>query len=264
MEYCTYTSPSGKLCGKPAINTDVDGSCQCHIKSHWPDVNKYTEFVQRRESEFNSSTTSISEEQIETVTKDGACFYRTVAKHIIHNPEAFDMDVENLTERDIAEKVQSNITSFIEENKDKQILQFGSQTFEDAILETHDEICSFEHYIDLYKIFAGDNDYIYEETIDKNGKKRKKKVEIPDRWGSSVEQVAISMLYGMTINVHLLQKFDKRMCRVIEVTKRAKNIRTKLYQVINPEIEDMECKVPELNIILEKQNITPHYQYIST
>ena len=95
-------------------------------------------------------------------------------------------------------------------------------------------------------------------------KKRKKKVEIPDRWGSSVEQVAISMLYGMTINVHLLQKFDKRMCRVIEVTKRAKNIRTKLYQVINPDIEDIECKVPELNIILEKQNITPHYQYIST
>ena len=72
------------------------------------------------------------------------------------------------------------------------------------------------------------------------------------------------MKYGIKINVYLLQKFDKKSFKPKNVSKRAKDIRIKLYQTIDPELEGVKANDCELNIILEQNNDMGHYLYISS
>lgn len=263
MATCSYTTASGRQCENEAVGTDSNGLPVCHCKGHWYNKYEYETFIIRSENNFKNETTPIDPDSIINTRGDGACFYRVCAKYIQHHLELFpDISPDIIQCEDkLAAFIQRRIVEFIEINHDSTITQLGCQTFRDAVPLTHEDISSFEEYCTIYQKFAGEPDYIIDETI-VNGRKKRCKIPIPDRWGSSVEQVAFSMIYGVKINVYLLQKFDKRGCKVVEVTKRAKDIRLKLFQQLNPEIEGLECDIPPLNIILEKQATMPHYLYI--
>ena len=264
MATCSFTTVSGRECFNKAVSTDSNGLPVCHCKGHWSNKYEYDSFISRSENNFNNETIPINPDNIINTQGDGACFYRVCAKYIQHHSELFpDISSDIIQCEDkLAAFIQQRIVKFIEINHDSNINQLGCQTFYDAIPQIHEDISSFEEYCTIYQKFAGDPDYIIDETI-VNGKKKKCKIPIPDRWGSTVEQIAFSMIYDIKINVYLLQKFDKRRCKVIEVTKKATNIRIKMFQQLNPEIEGLECNKPPLNIILQKQSVKPHYIYIN-
>ena len=259
---CSFTYQSGRRCQNKCIITHND-EYSCHIKGHCSDSSKYEEYVIRLEQQFIESTLAIEPTQIINNKKDGACFFRAISKFMYDNNDIFNIDVDEYDEDLQARAIQMELTDYIFENRDLVIKQC-CQTLEDIVLETHgNNIATLEEYYNLYCVFAGDNDYVMIEQTTKSGIVKKVKESIPDRWGSTAEQIAFSLKYGIKVNVYLLQKFDKKLIKVREVSKRAKNIRIRLYQSINPEIEDIVANDIELNIILEKQTGMSHYLYIS-
>jgi hypothetical protein len=259
---CSFTSPSGTECNKDAVYTHNDIH-MCNSKSHWPTSELYDKYQDRARNIFNESTLAVDAIQIKKITKDGACFYRTIAKFLYDNSDEYNVDVFDYDETALSAKVQHELNEFIYSHRGLFIKQCA-QKLEDIVIQTHiDNISSLEEYHELYDIFAGDDDYTIVDKVNKNGRKIKVRKSIPDRWGSTAEQIAFAILYKTKVNVFLLQKFDKRSLTVKEVTKRAKDIRLKLYQSINPEMEGVECNDCELNIILEKQTGMSHYLYIS-
>lgn len=259
---CSFIFKNGKRCNNKAIFT-YNGISTCHIKGHCCNSSKFEEYTNRLYQEFKDSTLSIDTEQIINNKKDGACFYRAISKYMFNNFDKFNIDVDEYDEDINAFNIQKDLNNFILENRNMLIRQC-SQTLEDIVLSTHcDNISTLEEYYELYNIFAGDNDYVLKEVKSKTGRIKKVKESIPDRWGSTAEQIAFSMKYGIKVNVYLLQKFDNRTLKVKEVTKRSKgDIRIRLYQSIDPSLEDIDSNGDELNIILEKQSSMPHYLYI--
>ena len=274
MLQCKYKLKNNKVCCNKAISVNGITYDRCHIKSHWTDISQFNAIKERLKENFISSTLDIDAINIINTRGDGACLYRTMAKYFLDNKDLLKkynfIDVNVLDhedtdqERYVASKIQDELNNYIYDNKSKFINQCG-ELLEDIVMNTHNNTIScIEEYHELYKIFAGDNDYYYETKILDNGKKKKDKIEISDRWGSTAEQIAFSLCFGIEINVYIIQKFDERKVKIIEVTKRAKNIRLKLYQKIDPEIEGTSSinKKP-LNIIIEKHLTSPHYMYIN-
>ena len=260
---CDFTYQNGRRCHNQSI-IEHNGVHSCHIKGHCRSSSRYEEYSTRIEQKFIQSTLSIDASQIINNKKDGACFYRAVSKLMYDNHEIFNIDVDEYDEEMQSRTIQYEINDFIYENR-SLIIQQCFQTLEDIVLETHCEnISSLEEYHVLYDTFAGENDYVIKEKVLENGKVKKVKESIPDRWGSTVEQIAFSLKYGIKTNVYLLQKFDKKSLKVKNVSKRAKDIRIRLYQTIDPEIEGISANDCELNIILEQNCGMGHYLYISS
>ena len=274
MLQCKYRSKNNKFCCNKAISVNGITYDRCHIKSHWTDISQFNSIKERLRENFISSTFNINASNIINTRGDGACLYRTMAKYLLDNKDTLKkynfIDVNVLDHEDtdqekyIATKIQDELNNYIYENKSKFINQCG-ELLEDVVMNTHnDTISDIEEYHELYKIFAGDNDYYYETTILDNGRKQKNKIEISDRWGSTAEQIAFSLRFGIEVNVFIIQKFDERKIKIIEVTKRAKDIRLKLYQKINPEFEGINVNHNKpLNLIIEKHLSSPHYMYIN-
>ena len=260
---CDFTYKNGRRCLNPSI-IEHNGSHSCHIKGHCASSIVYDEYLTRMEQQFIDSTLSIDASQIINNKKDGACFYRAISKFMLHNYELFNIDVDTYDEDVHSRDIQYELNDFIYENR-LLVIQQCFQSIEEIVLETHSgNIFSIEEYHTLYKIFAGDNDYLIKEHLLDNGKIKKVREDIPDRWGSTAEQIAFSLKYGIKINVYLLQKFDKKSFKPKNVSKRAKDIRIKLYQTIDPELEGVKANDCELNIILEQNNDMGHYLYISS
>ena len=72
---------------------------------------------------------------------------------------------------------------------------------------------NIEEYNELYKNFAGDDDFYYKEVgkykSGKNrGKPKLKKVTLQNRWGGIPEQYAISEILQTPIIVYTAQKYN--------------------------------------------------------
>ena len=259
---CDFTYQNGRRCHNSSIMVHDDVH-SCHIMGHCSEPSRYEEYVARMKQQFIESTLSIDACQIINNKKDGACFYRAVSKLMYDNHEIFDIDVDEYDEDMQSRVIQYELNDFIYENR-TLIIKQCFQSLEDIVLETHsDNISTLEEYHELYGIFAGDNDYVITEKVLESGKVKKIKDSIPDRWGSTAEQIAFSLKYGIRTNVYLLQKFDTKTLKVKNVSKRAKDIRIRLYQSIDPEIEGIHANECELNIILEQNCGMGHYLYIS-
>ena len=90
-----------------------------------------------------------------------------------------------------------------------------------------------------------------------------KKINIPDRWGSTSEIYAFSGLFSAVINVYVIKRFDKKTCSVVMGKKAVKTSRLELYQRVQLRID--ENRFPqELNILLIEKNGFPHYQYLES
>jgi hypothetical protein len=150
--------------------------------------------------------------EIYDVIKDGACLYRCMAKYLYdncnkigNNPLGVIDQTEYTFEYEtiLARKIQELLVEWVLNNREKYDMDMLIEVCHSMTIETYREI---------YKIFAGDNDYIYEETDKryKTGKRKGEiiynKVYIPTRWGGYPEQIAFSELFGVCINIYTLRQ----------------------------------------------------------
>ena len=78
---------------------------------------------------------------------------------------------------------------------------------------------NMEEYNELYKYFAGDDDYIYQEVGKykigkKRGKPKLKKKRLQNRWGGIPEQYAISEILETPIIVYTAQKYNTKTRKI--------------------------------------------------
>jgi hypothetical protein len=158
---------------------------------------------------------------IQDVLNDNACFYRAIANLLHQYP---NVDIDNSDEWGysgpsqelFARELQDNINEWISDNSDMYIAELN-MTVGDIVATTHN--LSIMEYNSLYSTFAGD---IVDESVG-------------DRWGGLPEQVAISYMYKIPINIYTslrIIKTGKTQTGVIKNNKAIKGVRFKLYQRI--------------------------------
>ena len=134
---------------------------------------------------------------IEDVLGDDACFYRSIANSInyqykfnntldsvfkktgewietkgFENIDEYMWGFNGELQNELSRQVQQIIRKWLYKNQDKKIDDLGI-TYKELIEMTHE--LNIDEYNELYKYFAGDDDYIYQEVGKyKIGKKRGK------------------------------------------------------------------------------------------
>lgn len=234
---------------------------------------------------FNKSTIDPERFHIEDVLSDDACFYRSIANSINYQYDFKDTlnsvfhksgkwvetkGYENIDEylwgykgelqEELARLTQNNIRQWLYENKDKIVDDLGI-TYSELIEMTHE--LDIESYNDLYKHFAGDDDFIYKKvgqykTGRKKGKPKLKKVRLQNRWGGIPEQYAISEILETPVIIYTAQKFNTVKQKIengkIRKNKAEKNVRLKVFQIIG----DKYNKTP-ITLLWKKLKRSGHY-----
>ncbi len=275
---CSFRDRNNNQCK----NLKIGNSIYCHLRSHYPDLNKYWEIVDKLRNQFELSTISLNDFRIHNITSDGACAFRCMIRALYdvknfyilvvkHESEYTDKLINlikkypklNLTiERELANLIQQIIREWIIDNKDR-IIENMDYTLENFIMTCH-EFESIEDYNELYKIFSGDDDYIKIETdkIYKKGKNQGKhivkKVEINDRWGGSPELYAFCNIFNLKLSVYVLKKFNDKTCKVVKGSVKGLPSRLKLWQTFNNEFNGSHVNF----LLTDKQN--SHYNYLES
>lgn len=212
--------------------------------------------------------------------------YQSKIKEII---EQKMVETNYLIVNKLAKYLQVKIKDWLVANKNMPIEDLGGFPLEQLIENCHD--INLEQYDFLYNIFAGDLDYILvklddeelaelaaletgviEDIDDENGKKdnnnenkeedvKYKKVNIPDRWGSTSEIYGFSGLFNVNVNVYVIKRFDKKRCDVVLGKKVVKSSRFELYQRVSLRSDTPKMN-EELDVLLIERKGFPHYQYL--
>lgn len=203
---CNFTNPNGTKC----IKTRIMGSCNCYLKSHYPNSNIYAQTISNISSAFSLVSISKDKFKIYNVDRDGACMYHCFAKFlfnfildfkelpiineyidILKKNKGISKDVmkcstllnnfvKSLTDDDFYDSqydlsfcLQKTLKNWCVKNSNTNIDSFGI-SLADWILMTHEDITSIEDYDNFYDIFAGDVDYILIQSDEKykSGKKK--------------------------------------------------------------------------------------------
>lgn len=189
----------------------------------------------------------------------------------------------------IAKYVQILLKKWLVQNQDYQIDELGGISIRDLVEGCHG--ITIDQYDFLYNIFAGDVDYLLLKMDDEDsptdvssseldsiaaveeveiptktkGKEKKKekykKINIPDRWGSSSEIYAFSGLFHAVINVYVIKRFEKKNCSIVVGKKVLKTSRLELYQRVELRT-DAPKFTQELDVLLIERRGIPHYQYL--
>ena len=203
---------------------------------------------------------------------DGACLYRCMADYIYDNqelkmndkvlecivPEHRTKNLSILEQTNIAERVQMIIVVWIINHYD---LYFNELTLDEIIQATHNIDCS-GRYFDIYRVFAGEGDFTYEDIgiVYKSGKKKGKpklvRTERPNRWGGLPEIIAFSYIFGCPVQIFVLQKERKKDKKIIISNKKTKDSFFTIWAEINMEFN----KIPAKFLLIEKKNA--HYKYL--
>ena len=163
-------------------------------------------------------------------------------------------------QEELARIVQDNIRNWLYKNQDKKIDDLGI-TYKELIEMTHE--LNMEEYNELYKYFAGDDDYIYQEIGKyklgiKKGKPKLKKVKLQNRWGGIPEQYAISEILETPIIVYTAQRYNTKTKKIdngrIRKNKAEKNVRFRVFQIIG----DKYNKTP-ITLLWKKVKQNGHY-----
>jgi hypothetical protein len=93
-------------------------------------------------------------------------------------------------------------------------------------------------------------------------KKNYKKINIPDRWGSTSEIYGFSGLCGVNVNVYVIKRFDRKNCSIILGKKVVKSSRIELYQRVGLRSFDDKME-KDLDILLIEKKGFSHYQYLN-
>jgi hypothetical protein len=81
-----------------------------------------------------------------------------------------------------------------------------------------------EEYLELYKRFAGDDDFILIDTGNKykigkkKGQPKYDKLNIPTRWGGLPEELAFCKLFDVCISIYILRKYDIKTDKIVKTT----------------------------------------------
>ncbi len=238
--------------------------------------------------EFKDNTIEPTLFHIENVIGDDACFYRSIANAINYQYN-FNSDIkapfnntgewlenikdfneideymwgkEGILQEELAREIQQQIRKWLYTNKDKKVENLGL-TYEELIMMTHE--LDIESYNELYKHFAGDEDYIMFDTGrkykkgPKKGKRKLKRIEIQNRWGGLPEQYAISEILQVPIMIYTTQKYNEKTRKIengqIRNNKAVKNVRFRIFQIIGEQYSDKQ----PLNILWKKLKENGHY-----
>lgn len=203
-------------------------------------TNKYQDFLKKTEESINF--------YIFDVKNDNACFYRTIINclfkikiknnklnEFFENIQINQLD-DNL-EDFFSKKLQNDIFNWVQNNLNFFLNEYNL-TLKELILITHE--CTIDEYLERYKVFAGED-----------------KDNIDDRWGSIVEQIAVSELFDLKLNIYTSQKYDYNKNKIITgkiIKNKAEiNVRFKQIQIIGNKYND------EINLLWKKYNKKGHY-----
>jgi hypothetical protein len=220
---------------------------------------------------FDLSTIDPDLFQIQDVIGDNACLYRALANYIYYatSPKSSrqilkfkdwgnvknieevtnEMGVYSDTQNTIAKEIQDLIVNYIADHPREKIPQVANMTIENAVPIIHG--ISWEEYLAYYSDFAGSADIMAE--IDADGYS-------VDRWGSTIEQYAISKLIQCPVVVFNSQRWDNKYNKIVNGkivnNKAQKNVRLKPTMIIGNEY--MGYKLP-IYLIWREYHSNGHY-----
>ena len=193
---------------------------------------------------------------IEDVANDNACFYRAFSNVInnylstldnLKNYDCFknlkriygnkDLNYSLENQDKLAKFFQQTSCKWIKNNYHLYLEEYG-MNLETMIELTHE--IDIYIYLERYKYFAGDTiiNKFDSGKIYKNGKNKGETIfvtkELEDRWGSTVEQIALSETYKITIIILSSQNLlnNKIITGKITNNKAEKGVIFKVMQII--------------------------------
>lgn len=190
---------------------------------------------------FIETTVDLNKYKIFDVAKDGACLYRCMSRFIYDNYTKLQDIIERNEMRgisDIMEKekdeeytweletavsreLQKMLVKWLECNETYYVEEQNCNISE-LIQYCHE--MTMEQYLELYKRFAGEDDFILIDTGNqyKRGKKRGQpkydKLNIPTRWGALPEELAFCKLFDVCISIYTLRKYDCKTEKIVKTT----------------------------------------------
>ena len=215
--------------------------------------------MNNRKESFLEETINPDLFNLENVVCDNACFYRAIANGIINNSKYKPDDFFN-QQTLLAKEIQFSSYDWLTNNKDFIInwnLDDDNQ-FEIKVTDLIEIVhnISYDEYVNLYKFFAGD--YIVKK--DENNITNEVSY-LDNRWGSYVEQIAISNKLKIPIVVFILQKYDDKNNKIISGRifngkKMYQNTRLKICQLSG--LEYISNSSP-IYLLWKKTKDTEHY-----
>lgn len=220
---------------------------------------------------FTLSTIDPDLFQIQDVIGDNACLYRALANYIYYaSPHkslrqilkfqdwgkikniadvTANLGVYSEIQNSLAKEVQDLIVNYIADHPDDSIPQIADMTIENAIPLIHG--ISWEEYLAYYSQFAGGIDTIAE--FDEDGYSI-------DRWGSTIEQYAISKIIGCPVIVFNTQRWDNKYSKIVNGkivnNKAQKDVRLRPTIIIGKEL--LGQKLP-IYLIWREYKSNGHY-----
>ncbi len=163
-------------------NRTIGSSTYCHLKSHHNSNEIYTQTIDELRQQFELSTLQLDNFRICNVTSDGACAYRCMIRALYDVNKIYPITVRHESdytdqlskiieenkklnygiETRLAALMQQIIREWIMENQ-QRIIENMDYSLENFIITCH-ELESLEEYNELYKIFAGEDDFVKIES----------------------------------------------------------------------------------------------------
>lgn len=294
MITCNFIDKKQKKC----TNLRIDGYDYCHLKSHYSSLTLYTNMLQNYINKFEEDRLNVDVDTIQEVEPDGACLFRSLSRGLFYHlendldalhkqfsqsgyfneekddflkdfleiSECFktnDFQMETDLEEEIAKGLQSIIYNFIHKNHQINIAKILNQNARDdevMLLGNLIFIChemDIDEYLESYQRFAGDDDFVFEE-VSSNGKTKRKKVFINDRWGGIPEIAVFSILFNIGVEVYMPQRFNKTSLKATTINKLPK--KGSVYLLNVDKINGQETNI---KLLLRQYKDFSHYDYIS-
>ena len=274
-----------KLDGTTCKNKRSGSSEFCGMTGHTLErSNENVAFCEKREKyirEYKERTLDCNAYICEDVLGDDACLFRALTlglfvniekikhsdnvKAVFKHPETklkeFIINIEDETA--LAKILQKIAKDWIVQNRKKKLADCGDETLEDIVLNTHN-LDTIEDYAGLYSIFAGE----FNKAYNADGEL----IDIPPRWGGYPEEVALSDIFEVNINIYVPRRICANKNSVIPSYKLRDGTRYEIYTNVKfnksgvgdngIESDDgggKETDIPTINLLYLDKTSKPHY-----
>lgn len=204
---------------------------------------------------------------VQDINEDNSCLFRSLSNYFYYampskklvemkqlknwgnNKKLEDIDlttnyIDGTRDR-LARNILEKIVDYAEEHPDKSLDDTGV-TIRDYVPMVHN--FSYSEYIDIYRTFPADKQYWMEDY------------DGYDRWGSQLEVLILSKIVDCSIVILNSQKWNDKKNKVetgkIVNSKPQKNVRFKIYQIVNP--SKLNDRLP-IFLIWKKSGKGAHY-----
>jgi len=248
-------------------------------------VENFNKCMEDKKQYFLENTFDPDIFKIEDVENDNACFYRAVSNVINYScPSDKISSLKKLDNygcyKNIEQVLQNEDWGYSSDNQDKLSKYFQKKSYNwiknnfHIYLEEYgmnlETMCQITHeidikeYIDRYKYFAGDKIITKHDSgkVYKSGGKKGQpiitEIELEDRWGSTLEQIALSEIFKVSIIILSPQNLlhNKIITGKITNNKAEKGVRFKVMQIIG---KSYLLEKHPIFILWKKQKNEGHY-----